>query len=162
MAYTAGHYTATYNSNALGFTDDGFTVEITHKGEPIRFEEWGDNLMDLTERGVEVTVEAVLKEWTAAGLQGLIWPWSSTFGKVDCAGRFAAAGSIGKVLVLTASSCAPAATDGPASITFHNAIIHPDVAKSINLNNKLRVVPIRMMCFLTDVGSGVMKYFTTA
>jgi hypothetical protein len=157
---TSGHYNAVYNSLALGMTEDGWEFEIVPKGEILTFEEFGDNAIDLVNRGVEIAVSGVLKEWTAEGMQAALWPYSSTFGKIDCTGEFAVNGSYAKPLILTAASCAPAGTDGPATITFLKAILDPDVAININLNNKVRMVPIRFRTFMTDTGSADNRYFT--
>lgn len=163
----AGHYTATFNTLDLGKTDEGWTYEVTHKGRVVRFEEYSDNMIDLIYRGAEVTVETVLKEWNSAGLLAALWPWSATYGKVDCSGLFAVAGDFAKPLVLTANSCSPAgsadpSTDGPATMTFHKAIMAPEVASRINLNNDTRMVPIRFNTFLWDTDSPNLdnRYFS--
>jgi len=161
---TSGNYTALWNALSLGRTDEGFFFEVNHKGEMLRFEEFGQNVIDMVEQGCDLFVEGVLKEWLAAGLQSALWYHSSTFGNIDCpAGKFAVKGGRAKPLVLTASSCAPASTDGPATLTFHKTIMEPEVAARINLNNKPRMVPIRFRVFLENIGtaqSPVYSFFT--
>ena len=152
---TLGHYTATWNALDTGKTEEGWSLEIIHKGEKLRFDEFSENVIDLIMRGADVFVEAVLKEWKAAAVQSIIWPFSSTFGKLDCPGGvFAVAGSKAKPLVLTAASCPPAGTDGPATITFHNSIMDPEVASRINFNNLPRLIPVRFMTMLKDIDAG--------
>ena len=148
---TAGHYTAAWNSLAAGMTEDGIRWNINHRGSMVRYEEWSDNIIDMMNDGADVTIEFILKEWGAAAVQSMIWPWSSTFGKVDRTGIFAVDGGFAKSLVLTASTNSPAATDGPAVITFAKTILDPDIAVSINLDNRPRLIPIRLRTFLNDV-----------
>jgi hypothetical protein len=158
--YTDGHYDAVWNSLAIGNTDDGYVWEITHKGELLRFEEYGENIIDLVHRGADVAIEFTVKEWLAAAIATMIWPWSATFGRISCTGNLAIRGGYAKPLVMTAKACSPAGTDGPATITFHKTILDPEVAKNINLNNKPRVIPIRMRCFLDEQTPGDDRYFT--
>lgn len=156
---TSGHYTALYNALDLGKTDEGWFLELTLKGEMVRFEEFSQNVVDMIYQGADVVVETVLKEWRAAGLQGALWPFSTTFGKIDCSGQFAALNEFAKPLILTPNSCSPAGTDGP-TFTFSRAVLEPDIASRINLNNKTRMVPLRFRTFLQDVGTNDFRYFS--
>ena len=85
---------------------------------------------------------------------------------MDCpAGQFAVRDGCAQPLILTASNCSPAFTDGPATFTFHQTIMEPEVAARINLNNKPRTVPIRFRVFLTNIGSNTLpnySYFSIA
>lgn len=180
LVYVAsGHYTAAYNGLTLGSTEDGFEIDIIHKGMVVTAEEWGDTELDMIGRGAQVRVRAILKEWNAPGLMSAIWgaPAFSTgvneFGEMFCVGESAvrpidAQGNTrAKSLVLTKGAChfntglvpgggfAHGSTTGPANvsmdvITFHRAILTPDSVSKINLNNKPRVVPVEFMVFLTD------------
>lgn len=154
---TQGNYFGTWGGETLGCTDEGFFIEILHKGEFIRFEEFGQNVLDFIKLGADVFVEAVFKEWNAAAVKKLLWQHSAIFGQVDCPGASAIKDGCAKPLVLTPSNCVQA-TD---IFTFHATIMEPEVAARINLNNKVRMVPIRMRCFLTVQGTGeLFKYFT--
>lgn len=149
---TQGNYTALWGGLPLGRTEEGFFIEILHKGELVRFEEFGQSVVDLIKLGADVFVEGVLKEWCADGLLSALWYHSLDFGHIDCpAGQFAVQGGCARPLVLTASSCSPAATKGFQTLTFHQTIFEPEVAARINLNNKIRMVPIRFRVFLTDL-----------
>jgi len=179
-AAISGNYTATWGGAALGLTEEGFAIEITHKGEPVMFEEFGQNMVDMIHLGYEVSVECVLKEWNSAALQDAIWPWQTSaggdFGLEECVGSFAVQDSLGQggapyvgsfalPLLLTAVPCSPAGqsptTTGPGLWTFHRAIMAPDVAARINLDNKPRLVPIRFNCFLCDpLSDDDLRYFT--
>ena len=162
---TSGNFTALWGGQPLGRTDEGFFLEIMHKGEMFRFEEFGQNVIDMIKLGADVYVETVLKEWLAPGLLAALWYHSSpeNFGTIDCpAGEFAVVGGCAQPLILTANPCTPAATDGPASFTFHRTLMEPEIAARINLNNKPRMVPIRFRAFFHDVGlaNGARQYFS--
>jgi len=156
-AATAGHYNAVYGGQPLGRTDEGWFWEVSQKGNVVQFEEYSDNIVDMVYRGAEVFVETVLKEWKAAGLYAALWPWVTapavgTFGVVDCTGQFAVNNGFAQELALTASTCSPAGTDN-ATITFPNAIIAPEVSSRINLDNNVRMIPIRFQVFLTEISA---------
>jgi len=168
---TAGGFSALFDAENLGYTEEGHHLDIIQKGEVVKFEEFADAQIDFINRGKEIFIDVILKEWNAPALLNLIWPFSDTFGKEDCLGQFANQGASPNAaapLVLTARGCSPAAdTSGEnisgATITFHRASITPEVAKRINLNNKLRVVPVRFTVFLTDVSDTStpdLRYFT--
>lgn len=164
---TAGHYTATWNSLALGRTEDGYNIDIISKGEILTFEEFADAQIDMVNRGHEVMVEVVLKEWAAAGVRRALWPFSTILGLEDCIGQFANMDTnVGAwPLVLDVNPCSPAGqltNLGPQKITFHRTIVAPEVSRRINLNNKPRVVPLRFMCFLFNMGTDAspsLEYF---
>ena len=163
---TQGNYTAIRGGLPLGRTDEGFFIEINHKGEIHRFEEFSQNAIDMIKMGADVFVEGVLKEWNAVGLLPALWYHSADFGNMDCpAGQFAVRDGCAQPLILTASNCSPAFTDGPATFTFHSTIMEPEVAARINLNNKPRTVPIRFRVFLTNIGNEInpiYSYFSIA
>ena len=149
---TQGNYLGTFGGLNTGFTDEGWFFEIIHKGEMLRFEEFGQNVVDYIRLGADVFVEAVLKDWNAAALQAILWPYSTDFGNMDCpAGQFAS--ETGAPLILSARPCSHAggSDGGPASITFHNAVFEPEVAARINLNNQTRTVPVRFRILLCDI-----------
>ena len=168
----SGHYNATLNGIVLPRTDAGYIWEITHEGETVQFEEFGDHVLDLLYRGATVTLEAVYKEWLPS-LTALIWPFSTTFGKIDCpAGQFAQGQLVTPTavpLILTAETCSPAGqagADGPASITFHRVVMDLDVAARVNLDNNLRMVPVRLRALLEDIDPSTAttdyRYFSVA
>lgn len=163
---TQGNYTALWGGLPLGRTDEGFYIEINHKGEMLRFEEFGESVIDMIKMGADVYVEGVLKEWRASGLLPALWYHSQDFGNLDCpAGQYAVQSGCAQPLILTASNCSPAFTDGPATFTFHQTIMEPEVAARINLNNKPRTVPIRFRVFLENIGAEsapIYSFFTTA
>ena len=165
---TQGNYAGLANGSNIGRTDEGWFIEIQHKGEYLKFEEFGENVVDLIQMGADVYIEAVLKEWNAAAIQNIIWNFAPQLGRIDCpAGRFASRGSAFP-LILTANPCTPAATDtagNGATLTFHSVVMEPDFAIRINLNNDTRMVPVRFRALFCNVGTDaapVYEYFTAS
>ncbi len=157
-AATAGHYTALYGGSDLGRTEEGWFWEVIHKGELVRFEEYAQSIVDFVYQGADVFVETVLKEWNAAALQGALWPFSASFGKVECVGTFAVLGNFFSDLVLTPEACNPATQ----TYTFHKVIMAPEVASRINLNNSVRTIPMRFQVFLSEQGASDYQFFSVS
>lgn len=113
----SGHYNAYFNGLSLGATEDGWEIDIIHKGMMVTAEEWGDTELDMIGRGAQVRVRAILKEWDAPGLMSSLWgsPVFSTgvdtFGEMLCVGQSAVrsvdaqSNTRAKPLVLVKSSC---------------------------------------------------------
>jgi hypothetical protein len=186
----SGHYDATYNALALGKTEDGWEIDIIHKGMIVTAEEWAENELDLIGRGAQIRIRAILKEWDSPGLMSALWgsPAFSTgvneFGEMLCVGESAVRGidaqgnTRAKALVLTAGSCHfnkgsvqgegfyhGSTTSGISDlglgvITFHRTILTPDSISKINLNNKPRVVPVEFMAFFTQIDTGNTRFLT--
>lgn len=151
----AGTYSATFKTLSLGFTDDGFKVSVQLHGEKLQFEEFGDALIDLVNRGASVMVEGVLKEWDAAGVIASLWGWDADyFGRLSCFGDMAVKDGYAGPLVLTADPCT-----GTDVWTFHKAFPDPELLSEINMNNKPRLIPVRFICFLSNV-SAANRFFT--
>jgi len=118
----SGFYNAYYNGMYLGATEDGWEIDIIHKGMMVTAEEFGDTELDMISRGAQVRVRGIVKEWDAPGLMSALWgspAFSSatgganvdSFGEFFCAGTSAvrgidAQGNIrSKPLVLTVGPC---------------------------------------------------------
>lgn len=163
----SGNYLVYWNGVIIGYTDQGWNVEMSLNGEVLRFDDWGETPIDLVHRGAQVYVEAVIKEWTA-GLIAALWPWGNpgatagSFGNVYCPGRMAVAGDIAKTLLMTpACTASPAGQLAADEWTFHKAVVDPDLVSRINFNNMPRLVPLRFITFLSLVGSDE-RLFTVA
>jgi len=91
----SGHYNAYYNGLYLGATEDGWEIDIIHKGMMVSVEESGDNEVDMIGRGAQIRVRGIIKEWDAPGLMSALWgaPAFSTgvdtFGEMLCIGQSA-------------------------------------------------------------------------
>lgn len=144
MSFIAGPYTATWDGDALGITEDGFSWSPVPFHEKIRGDNMGDTTQDTVYRGLGMTIEFTLEEYDKAGVEDLLWPYHATLGNHGQAGVLGSA--LAKALVLTAVAGTTAATV-PASMTFPYTIIDPDFASQIRLRAGLRKVPIRLIAF---------------
>lgn len=164
-SFIAGGYTATYAGAALGIIEDGFELEFTGvSGDPVK----GDNMGDVTQAivlrgGGDVFLSFTMIQADSAGVSGLIWPASATFGKLD-------AGFVGKVagenngsvsnaaaLVLTKVS-GPNAS--PTTLTASSAILAPSFPVRQLLAPRLKRNPVRIQ-LLPFTSSGSTYFFTT-
>lgn len=135
MGYIAGAYSATYEGAAIGQIEDGFEIEYGQVVQDIMSDMFRAR-EDGVFQGIEYLVRFVLLEPTVAGVNRLIWPWSSTVGQTGVVGRLLT--SMADPLVLTA--CA-GTTASPASLTFTRAVIWTDRVTS-KFASELRKVPV--------------------
>lgn len=161
MAYSSGEYTATYNAKALGNTQDGWRMEVQGARKAVTVDKFGDAEVDGVYRGVNVFFECVLKEWDAAGMTDLWWPYSATVGALGVVGRLEVYSQLIKTLVLTALAGTPAATVGPLSITTTHAVLEAEFARTINLNNEDRAIPIRIRSYPYVSGQNTILFAFT-
>lgn len=155
----AGEYTGTWNSNAIGLTEDGFNITWSFSKEEVMADSYGDTVLDAVYRGGNMFVEFTCKAYRAAAIAGMIWPYSATFGAVGIVGQMDVNSSLAKSLVLTDIAGTPATTF-PADWTFHSTILDNEHEVAFALNNRHRVIPIRLRCYPTDVSASI-RWFTT-
>lgn len=163
----SGSYTATWQAAALGMTEDGFTITWSFETEDVTTDSYGDTVIDSVYRGGNCFVEFTLKEWLAAGVEHLITPWDQTnFGGVGTVGRMAVNGNgtteITEPLVLTDVDGTPAANASNITTpvwTFHETILDNAHEVTFALNNRHRVIPIRLRCYPTSQSS-VVRWWT--
>lgn len=162
--FAPGEYTITWNSVACGLLgNNGARLSFQFAARKINnTTTYGDTEIDKIYRGIRMCrLLVVFKEWNAA-CKAAIWPWGTPgtpafdglFGKVGILGTTAA-----KVLVLTAVSGTPAATNGPATLTAGMAVPSEDNAIEILMGPDERDVPVLFDLLPYDVGSGVIKPF---
>lgn len=156
--FIAGPYTVTYGGNSVGLVDDnGFTIGDTPIKEVVKASLYGENLIEKIYLGKKVTCIATFIEWTA-NFRSMMHPYNAALGNPGTIGTLDTA--YGAALVLTAASGTPAAgTNGPATITFHNAVVSDENNIQFALNSGLRKIPILFDIYLTDV-TGTKKYYT--
>lgn len=161
VAPIAGAYTGTWNSVALNYTRQGFSLNFTQKAERIEETDlYGLSLIDMVYRGATLSIDMIGKIY-GAGTTGPLWPWTATFGVVYAAATPIArlATTVAQALVLTAVAGTPAAAS-PATLTAAKAIISPDNNMQVVFNSTLREVPLRWDVLLTESAS-VGSLFTT-
>jgi len=139
MTFVAGSYTATYNSQALGIIEDGFTIDWVYRAEDIVADVGGAAPVDGVYQGLEMQVSFTLSEWDATAAAAAFWPFASTVGEVGRIGRLLS--SMAKVLALT--KCADTSAV-PTTITFQSALLAPGFSVSTFWANKHRKIPLQM------------------
>lgn len=166
--FIAGPYVWTFNGRTIGISEDGWRLNQTVSGDPIRGDNLGDSMQDYVYRGGDVTIEAVLQEWDAAMLglgtdpaktnstcASIFWPWAS-FGFSGQIGRLASLVSAPLVGVpAPTTSAATTATSGYRNLTITGAVIAPGYNFSVLFAARLRNVPIRLQALpytLADTG----------
>lgn len=155
MAFVAGAYTATYEGNDLGITEDGFDIEINYMGEEITGDNLGDTTQDVVFRGGTCFVSCVLEEWDDYLLSLFDNASPGVFGHV---GRVGVLGKHtpnfnGGTLILT-STADTASEDSPEFFTGPYAVLAPGFTTRINFNSKLRKIPIRFELLAHPDGTG--------
>lgn len=166
--FIAGPYVWTFNGRVIGISEDGWRLNQTVAGDPIRGDNLGDSMQDYVYRGGDVTIEAVLQEWDIAlnGLTGdsaktnsncasIFWPWA-TLGLSGQIGRLASIVAASLVGVPAPTTSAATATAGYRNLTLTNAVIAPGYNFSMLFAARLRNVPIRLQALpytLADTGS---------
>ena len=134
-------------------------MDDTQKGEIVRFEEFGDSDIDEINRGHQIYLDVIFKEFNSTAMRHIIWPTHSNVGSTnggnvgqeECWGQFATQGGAGAAnvtagqLLLIPRACSPAGTTATptgdafdeVNIHFHSVKPAAEVAKRINFNNKL-------------------------
>lgn len=169
--FSPGPYTATWagasgQPGGAGALDVGLVEGVdrfqrTAEAQDIRVDAYGETVVDGVYRGGQMFVLMTFKEWTDT-VKALLWP----FGGTQVSPDFGAVGPVGSlmtnlagILVLTAVTGTPAATNGPATINFGSAIISPGHNSEVILGSEERNVPVVFRCYPYD-NSGTLVWFT--
>ena len=144
----AGAYYMTYGGNYVGTTEDGFEIEHNYFSEPIRGDNMGDSIQNEIYRGVDVTVNTTLLEWTyAEGADGnagnIYWPAHATDGRVGVMGDVHT--DQGGQTILNRMSANVSAT--PMTITFALTRLAANFPVRIQHANRLKRVPLRLQVY---------------
>lgn len=160
--FVAGTYTATYDSNAVGQTQEGFRISHQFFKRLITGDLAADTPQDGIYRGREQFVGFTIIEAAAAAIADMIEPYYAStgvplalgkIGILDVQGDQADEGSPGagsvkvRSLVLTAVTGTPAYDGGPATMTLTNAIIAENFPVEMLYGPDLRDIPIRMRIY---------------
>lgn len=162
--FVAGQYTATWNSLALGQTQEGFRLSHSFFKRLITGDLAAQTPQDAVYQGREQFVAFRLIEAAAAGAGALAEPYQAannginlgTIGVLDIQGSAVGSGFNGPAhaLVLTAVAGTTAATFGPATITFPYSILAEGFPVEVLYGPDLRDIPIRMRCYPDMAASG--------
>ena len=144
-----GQYSATYDGNSIGLTEEPKRLQFSPNMEPITSDIYGkDTLLDGVYAGGNVFVLLVLQEWTAA-IRVALWPWG-TMGDMGIVGRRVT--DLAKQLVLTAVTGTVAATVGPTTLTFPLAFPAAGNQIDIILGSQPRNIPLLFQCVPNSSG----------
>lgn len=157
--FVSGRYTATWNALSCGQVKDGFRISHQFMKRLIQGDKWGDTAQDAIIRGMEVTVEFTMIEFSAAAVQTIINPYTTGYvfggiGKLDVAGAFA------KPLVLTAMESPSGPL--PATITLYQTIIHENFPVTLLQAADLREVPMRLRAYPNADATAQLSSYVSA
>lgn len=171
--FAPGAYTMTYAppSGVAGYTGSPLSCGLIEgvrrlrrrpEAQTMQADQFGKSDIDAVYQGGNWALSMVFKEWTAA-IRAILWPFGGDASTPD----WLALGTCGKLLtdlagqiVLTAVTGTPAASNGPATLTFPKAIISPDTDQEIIMGNEPRDIPVVFKLFPYDAGGGVIKWGT--
>ena len=148
--FLAGPYTASYNAQSLGVTEDGWEMEYTFSGDPIVGDNLGDSVQDQVYRGGNCFFSAILSEWNLAAVRLAFWPFHSTFGRIgevganviDATTNFGGAEAL--VLSLSGAICRHGGVVGPVTITVRHGVLALNTPVRHLFASRHRKVGIRM------------------
>jgi hypothetical protein len=162
-SFATGAYDATWVISStprdIGLMEGPIRLQQNVNGIPIRATQWADTIIDYILRGAGCFGVVVLKEWTTY-TRTFMWPYGSTMGIVDEAGKKFS--DYASQLVLTAQANTPAATLGPVTRTYPYCAVLP----GHNLDKPLWAGPrdiVVALGFLPEPASGgsrKAKFFT--
>jgi len=157
--FAPGYYAMTYDGTDCGLVEGVRRLRRRAKGQPIVADKFGDTTLDGIYRGGDVFLQVTFKEWIAK-VREIIWPYDSDFGDIGQCGRLWS--DLAKAIVLTAQSGSPAATAGPATITFNLALAAEENDIEIVLGNEQRDIPVLFRCLPYTISSGREAWFTVS
>lgn len=169
----AGHYTGTYNSVSVGFTQSGFELTQESKAEVInQTDAFGDSIIDLVHRGGSVYLMFESKVFKPGAITPF-YPWGALGIMYTAAAPLGRLGSaVASAMVLTGVAGTPAQSTGGsglnrviATLTAPKSILPPDSNLKLLFDMRVRNVPVRLLCLPTDDGAGITlangTWFTT-
>lgn len=156
--FAAGPYTMTYDGTTVGLLNsDGIRHFQRGKRKLITVNQHGQTPVDGIEQGVEAFLQLTFKEWNAKTRLAM-WPWSATLGQLGTVGVLTT--SLTKAIVLTAVAGTPAASIGPATITYPYATLAEENDVGFLMACDERDIPI-LFRLLPDYNSGTPRFFVT-
>lgn len=148
IAITAGPYSATWDSTAIGQTENGFELSLGFSKEDVLGDLYGDSVIDSVYRGGNCTLRCTGLVW--ASIIAVRNPYGGDIGATGLIGRMDVGSGIAVSLVLTAVAGTTAAAS-PASLTAVHAIIDKESNDPIGMNNRARKVPVQFRLYPSTV-----------
>ncbi len=141
----------------MGITDEGYALQWSAKAQVIeKSDVYGEMMLDGVYRGSNWFFQTEFLEYKS-GPVAAAFPYGG-FGVQGVIGRLMS--DIAAAMVLTSTAGTPAVAT-PASLTATKAILAPGSDPSAQFNSRLRTMPVRLVLLPVDIGSGVIKNFTT-
>lgn len=158
--FIAGRYSAAWSASDVGYTAEGYTIEMSYLSEALdKTDAWGDTMIDGVYRGGNCFCQYRSKEYKS-GAYGPLVGMGAAIGRVAATatpiGTLLSA--MGLAFVLTSTAATPAVAT-PATLTATLAILAPNYPVSLLYDSRLREVPIRLQ-FLPALSSGTLTWFT--
>lgn len=163
MTFIAGAFTATWDAQPIGSTEDGFEISYNRIQEEIRTDMYR-GLLDAVHQGIDMSIRMVLMEADFEALRHMIWPfdhdWDGTQYEESPANTITNTGQVGgtgqlisslaKQLILTpcggttVKSKGNLSTGGTlASITFPRTVLSTD-AVTLKYASSLMKIPVTL------------------
>ena len=153
----AGPYTASWQSAAVGQSQNGFRLRSSVNKEMVRSDAYGDSAIDGVWRGGNVMLLFVGIEYTA-GLP-VFWPYGGAFGLFGQAGTLDVGSTFAQQISLTVTSGTPA-VGNPTNLSGNQSILDENFSGETEFRSGARVLPISMRLY-PYVNSGT-RFFTAA
>lgn len=167
-AFITGPYTATYDSTAIGVTQDGFNLSIVMMAELInQTDAYGDSVVDLITRGANCFCSFISRTYDAATMKLLNAHGASTWNVMPDPGYLGS--DRAKTLALTdvagttaaATGILTGAADGVAALSASKAIMQEGADSNIPLGPTNRDVDVSLR-LLPYAYSGSNVFFTAS
>ncbi len=166
----AGQYTSTINIAsagvvALGINQDGWQLNTKFFWQVLnRTDKFGQSPIEGFFQGLSMNLSTVLHEWKAQELklQTIVNDTMPATGATVWSHGLVGsqATDSGGILVLTPVALTPAATNGPATMTFHSVTVSEDFSLDWNFGPDKLVMPFMGRVWPVTDGSGGAKYYT--
>lgn len=154
----SGAYDATYyisgSNRDIGLFEGPIRLQQNVNGLPVRASQWGDTIIDYIIRGAGCFGVLVLKEWTTY-TKSFMWPYGSTMGIVDEAGKKFS--DYCQALILTAQANTPAATLGPVTRTYNYVATLPGHNLDMPLHAGMRDIVVAVGILPAPTGASNRK-----
>ena len=145
-----GAYVGTWNSNAIGCSEDGFMLRIAVEKDPIIGDCYGATVVDMIYRGLNCFLS--VRSIAAATAQLMVNPYGTDIGALGTIGRLDSAE--GEALALTAVANTPAAAAADlGTLTAAVAALAEGFESQINFNTRARYVPLTFRLLPSTISS---------
>ena len=143
MSFIAGPYTATYNSAAVGITEEGFDLDQVFFQEIVRGDNMGSGAQDGVYRAGDAFISFVGEEFNLIRASAIINPYAA-LGVIGQVGRLAT--NLAMNITLTATAGTPAFAQ-INSLSASKSILAEGFNLKTTFSTRLRKSPLRLQLF---------------